>query len=205
MDKKIWPRAGAACGVLYVALILTGNSMYESGNEAVGLPVELVGMILFVPFLGYLWSVLRQAEGEGGWLSATAFGAGLVELTIKFVSVIPAFATRQEGIGPQLHQVLEKMGSFAFIITMLPIGIMMAAVATVSLKTRVLPLWLGLLAALTALACLVNGMFFDAEFGAAFLLFLLWTAIASVVLVLRVREPRAVETTRSSGEPARVR
>ena len=97
------------------------------------------------------------------------------------------------------------MGSFAFIITMLPIGIMMAAVATVSLKTRVLPLLLGLLAALTALDCLVNGMFFDAEFGAAFLLFLLWTAIASVVLVLHAREPRAVETTRSSGEPARVR
>jgi hypothetical protein len=42
-------------------------------------------------------------------------------------------------------------------------------------------------------ALLVNGMFLDAEFGPAFLLFLLWTAIASVVLILRAGEPRLVE------------
>jgi hypothetical protein len=69
---------------------------------------------------------------------------------------------------------------------MLPLGVMMAAVAIVILKTHVLPLWLGLLAAITALACLVNGMFLDAEFGPAFLLFLLWVTIASIVLTLRV-------------------
>jgi hypothetical protein len=77
------------------------------------------------------------------------------------------------------------MNSVAFIVTMLPLGVMMAAVATVALKTRVLPLWLGLLTAITAPACLVNGMFLDAEFGPAFLLFLLWVTIASIVLTLR--------------------
>jgi len=76
MERRILPRLGAVCGILYVVLILVGNSVYESGNETVGLPMELIGMLLFIPFLGYLYSLLRRAEGEDGWLSATAFGAG---------------------------------------------------------------------------------------------------------------------------------
>jgi len=203
MERWILPRLGAVCGILYVVLILIGNSVYESGNEAIGLPVELIGMLLFIPFLGYLYSLLRRAEGEDGWLSATAFGAGLVEFTIKLVSVIPVVAARPEGLNPQVHQVLENMGSSAYIITMLPLGVMMAAVAAIILKTHVMPLWLGLLAALAAPACLVNGMSFDADFGPAFLLFLLWIVLASAVLILRGRVPRPVET--SVPEPARVR
>jgi hypothetical protein len=202
MERRILPRLGAVCGILYVVLILVGNSVYEGGNETVGLPMELIGMLLFIPFLGYLYSLLRRAEGEDGWLSATAFGAGLVEFTVKLVSVIPAFVASQGGLSSQLDRTLESMGNFTYIITMLPIGMMMAAVAMVALKTHVLPLWLGLLAAITAPACLVNGMFFDADFGPAFLLFLLWVALASVVLTLRGRSSVASTAT---PEPVRVR
>jgi hypothetical protein len=170
--------------VLFVVLLMGSTS---TGSDAqIVIVLELIAILLFLPFLGYLYSVLRRAEGgEGAWLSATAFGAGLVDLTIKLGSIAPGFAARTEGLDPQLHQALEKMNSVAFIVTMLPLGVMMAAVATVALKTRVLPLWLGLLAAITAPACLVNGMFLDAEFGPAFLLFLLWVTIASMVLTLR--------------------
>ena len=97
------------------------------------------------------------------------------------------------------------MNSGAFIVTMLPIGVMMAAAAIVILKTRVLPLWLGVLAALTAPACWVNGMFLDAEFGPAFLLFLLWVAIASVVLTVRAGQAMVKTTAGSNAarpEPA---
>ena len=184
MHGRIWPRLGALSGVLYVVLLMGSTS---TGSDAqIVIVLELIALLLFLPFLGYLYSVLRRAEGEGAWLSATAFGAGLVDLTIKLGSIAPGFAARTEGLDPQLHQALEKMNSVAFIVTMLPLGVMMAAVAIVILKTRVLPLWLGLLAAITALACLVNGMFLDAEFGPAFLLFLLWVTIASIVLTLRV-------------------
>ena len=183
MQGRIWPRLGALSGVFYVVLLMGSTS---TGSDAqVVIVLELIAILLFLPFLGYLYSVLRRAEGEGAWLSATAFGAGLVDLTIKLGRIAPGFASRTEGLDPQLHQALEKMNSVAFIVTMLPLGVMMAAVATVALKTRVLPLWLGLMAAITAPACLVNGMFLDAEFGPAFLLFLLWVMLASIVLTLR--------------------
>ena len=60
---------------------------------------------------------------------------------------------------------------------MLLLGVMMAAVATVALKTRVLPL--------------------DAEFGPAFLLFLLWVTIASIVLTLRAGRATVVAAASS--------
>ena len=183
MQQRIWPRLGAVSGVLYVVLLMGSTS---TGSDAqIVIALELIAILLFLPFLGYLYSVLRRAEGEGAWLSPTAFGAGLVDLTIKLASIAPGFASRAEGLDPQLHQALEKMNSVAFIVTMLPLGVMMAAVAIVALKTRVIPLWLGLLAAITAPACLVNGMFLDAEFGPAFLLVLLWVMLASIVLTLR--------------------
>ena len=182
MQGRIWPRLGAVSGVLFVVLLM-GSTSTGSDSQIV-IVLELIALLLFLPFLGYLYSVLRRAEGEGAWLSATAFGAGLVDLTIKLGSIAPGFAARAEGLDPQLHQALEKMNSVAFIVTMLPLGVMMAAVAILVLKTRVLPLWLGILAAIAAPACLVNGMFLDAEFGPAFLLFLLWVTIASIVLTL---------------------
>lgn len=176
-------RLGAACGLLYVVLLFGLTSI--GGDAKFVLVGELVGMLFFLLFLGYLYGILRRAEGENGWLAATAFGAGLVDLTIKLGSLAPSFAAQEPGLSTQLHDALHKMNSVAFIVTMLPIGVMMAAVAIVALKTRVLPLWLSILAALTAPACLVNGMFLDAEFGPAFLLFLLWISLASITLTLR--------------------
>ncbi len=184
MQGRIWPRLGAISGLLYVVLLFGPSS---TGSDAqIIIVLELIGMLFFLPFLGYLYSILRGAEGEGAWLAPTAFGAGLMDLTIKLGSIAPSFAAQPEGLEPQLHDALHKMNSVAFIVTMLPIGVMMAAFAIVILRTRVLPLWLGLLAAVTAPACWVNGMFLHSEFGPAFLLFLLWVIIASIVLTVRV-------------------
>ncbi len=77
------------------------------------------------------------------------------------------------------------MSSVAFVLSMLPLGVLVAAVAILALKRRVLPLWLGLMSAVTAPVLLVNGTFLEAEFVPAFLLFALWMVLTSVVLTLR--------------------
>jgi hypothetical protein len=93
------------------------------------------------------------------------------------------------------------MNTVAFMASMLPLGVMMAAVAVVALTRGGLPRALGWLAAVTSPLLLVNGMFVDAEVGPAFLLFLLWTLLASVVLTIRPVATRAAD----AGEPARTR
>ena len=200
MYERILPRLGAACGAVAVVLIFglatTGS---DASNVIAG---ELIGLLLFIPFLGYLWSVLREAEGPGGWLSATAFGAGLVGITMKLASIAPGWAARDFGETTATHKALERMNEASFIAQMLPDGVMLAAVAIVTLKTRALPRWLGWLAAVAAPLLLVNGMFLDADFGPAFLLFLLWTLLASVVLTIRssgVPSPTEPALTHSPG------
>jgi hypothetical protein len=188
MNERILPRLGAASGALFVVLLFGPSS---SGNDAtIVIVLELIGLLLFIPFLGYLWSILREAEGPHGWLATTAFGAGLVDVTIKLGSLAPGKAAENFGDATATHQALEDMNSVAFIVTMLPLSILTAAAAVIILKTGVLPRALGWLAAITAPALLVNGMFLDAEFGPAFLLFMLWVLLASVVLTVRLSEVR---------------
>jgi hypothetical protein len=183
MQERILPRLGAASGAVAVALMF---GLTSTGSDASGVIAgELIGLLLFIPFLGYLWSVLRDAEGAGGWLSATAFGAGLVGITMKLASIAPGWAARDFGDATATHKALERMNEASFIAQMLPDGVMLAAIAIVTLKTRALPRWLGWLAAVAAPLLVVNGMFLDADFGPAFLLFLLWTLLASVVLTVR--------------------
>jgi len=183
MYERIVPRMGAACGAVFVVLLFgLSSSGIDSRIVLVG---ELIGLLLFIPFLGYLCSVLREAEGLGGWLAATAFGAGLVNIAIKLGSIAPGNAADRFADGTATHQALDVMNSTAFIATMLPLSVLTAAAAVVIVRTRVLPRWLGWLAAVTAPLLLVNGMFLDAEFGPAFLLFLLWVLLTSVILTVR--------------------
>jgi hypothetical protein len=105
------------------------------------------------------------------------------------------------------------MNNVAFITTMLPLSVLMGAVAVITPTWGGLPRALGWLAAVTAPALLVNGMFLDADFGPAFLLFLLWTLLASVVLTIRPRgvsgrwpnrsrPPQPPESTEGPARPA---
>ena len=93
------------------------------------------------------------------------------------------------------------MNNASFIITLLPLGVMVAAASAVIIKTRVLPIWLGWAGAATAIALLVNSAFVDAEFGLAFLLFLLWTAVTSAIMTRRAGTAR----TKGATGPASVR
>jgi hypothetical protein len=183
MQERILPRLGAVSGVLFVALLFGPSSSGSDSQIVVAL--ELLGLLFFIPFLGYLCSVLRPAEGPGGWLWVTALGAGLVGITMKLASIAPGWAARDFDDGTAIHKALDRMNEVAFVAQMLPDGVLLAAIAIVTLKTSALPRWLGWLAAVAAPLLVVNGMFLDAEFGPAFLLFMLWTLLASVVLTVR--------------------
>jgi hypothetical protein len=181
MSDRIVQRSGAASGLVYVVVLFGGSVLPGEAAKR----VEIVGMLFFLPFLGYLWSVLRRAEGETGWLATAALGAGLVDLTIKLGSIAPAVAAKKAGEGTRIHDALTDVNGVSFIATMLPLSVLAASVAVLTLRTGVLPRWLGWLATVTAVALLVNGLFLYSDFGPAFLLFLLWTAATSVVLTRR--------------------
>ena len=193
MDRRMWPRLGAASGMLFVALLLGGNS--APVNDGVRSVVELFGLIFFVPFLGYLFAVLHRTEGGDGWLSATAFGAGLIALAVKLASAAPFIAARGVESGTEIEGALIAMNNASFILMLLPLGVMVAAASAIVLKMRVLPIWLGWAGMVTAVALLVNSAFLNAEFGPAFLLFMLWTVLTSAVMTRRAGAARTKGAT----------
>lgn len=183
MTTRTAARLGAASGIAYVVALMGASSIRSDSTAA--LAAELVPMLLFFPFLAYLWSVLRDAEGPGGWLSATALATGVAAVTIKLASAGPAVAARHDGLSPALHDALQQVNDVSFIVTMLPLGVCMGAVAAIVLRTHALPAWLGWMAAVLAPLLIANGLALNSQEGPAFLLFLLWILLAAIVLLRR--------------------
>ncbi len=57
MQGRIWPRLGALSGILFVVLLFGPSS---TGSDArIVVVLELIGLLCFIPFLGYVYGVLR--------------------------------------------------------------------------------------------------------------------------------------------------
>ncbi|MBA3790350.1 MAG: hypothetical protein H0X23_03800 [Rubrobacter sp.] len=212
MFDRLLRRLGAASGIFYVVLLILGSDVLGGTETGAGILVELLGFAFFPFFLGSLWTCLRSAEGDGGWLSVTAFGGGLVALAVKLASVAPILAVRaSEGIDPGIAKALIAMNGASFVITFLPLAVMLSATAIVAIRTGVLPRWLGWVAAVVALGLL--GALSAAVVSPSppewvflpMLLFALWVVATSIALIRRAGEPHPVETAHLAREPARVR
>jgi hypothetical protein len=184
MTRPMLSRLGAACGIVFpIGLFLAvGNGNSFAPWRAVAATWALV---LALPFLAYLCSLLRAAEGDGGWLSTTALVAGVSGVLLKLASHAPELAIHRNGIdkGSQLYKALDNSAGAATLVSLYPLAICCAAVAVIALRQQVFPRWLGIFAALTAVALAVNAGFVYASFVPALLLFLLWTLVTSIVLL----------------------
>jgi len=197
MTDQMMPRTAAACGALF-AVILTAAS---NGSADASYIAGLAALALFLPFLAYLCALLRQAEGEHGWLAPAALVAGVAGITLKLASVPPEIAANHLANGA-VRTALQDVANVATVTSMYPLALLFAAVAIIVLRTRVLSRWLGYGAAVTAAALAINAGFLYATIVPAFLLFVVWTLAASVVLFAKARS-RAVHITPSPAPAAR--
>jgi hypothetical protein len=186
MTNRMIPRTGAACGALFAVALTAASNGSADGNYIAG----LAALALFLPFLAYLCSLLREAEGEGGWLAPAALAAGAAGMTVKLASVAPDIAANHLAAGAT-RSALEGTANAATVISMYPLALLLAAVAVIILRTRVLSRWLGYGAAVTAAALAVNAGFINATVVPAFLLFAIWTLTASAVLFIKARSAAA--------------
>lgn len=187
MITRLHPRLGAASGALF-SLVLFAGSGHSSSGQVVR---EIVALVLFLPFLAYLYGLLREAEGPGGWLSTTAFAAGLAAITAKIVTGVPVLALQHVATSTPLHKALDNMASASSEISLYPLTLLLAAIAALTLRTGVLPRWLGFAAAAAATVTAVYAVYasfnINVNFGPALLLWALWTLTTSIVLVRRTR------------------
>lgn len=155
--------------------------------------IELIGILALIVFVATLFSVLRRADSDDGIASATAFGAGLIAVTVKLASVPAAFAAvwrAKQGINPQLAAALVDMNNVSFVLMWTLYAVMLAAAATVIFRSAVLPRWLGWFGAVTSGLLLVSAPAADLVPPIAVMLAFLWIISTSVVLTRRALRPR---------------
>jgi len=130
-------------------------------------------------FLGVLRSTLRAAEGPIARLSAVAFGGGIV-LVLGALSFAGFTFTlgdvADDGLTPQAAQALNSLNSDFFFPVAVGVATLMIATTIATLGSRALPAWLGWAALVIGIVALTPLGFF------AFLAFLLWTIVTSIIL-----------------------
>ena len=183
---------GAACGGVFalVLFVAVGDGSHAfSGFRAVA---SLVALTLAIPFVVYVGGLLRTAEGTDPWLANTAVAAGVTGIALKLASAGPELAVHRANLagGTTLHKVMEEVGGALTVFSLYPLAVFCIATAVVALRTRVMPLWLGVGAALTGTVLAVNGAFLEASVMPGLLLFIAWSLAASVHLVLASRRPQ---------------
>ena len=196
MSEQATSRLGAASGIAYVLGILSLNSVESASSVVLG--AEVLALLLFVPFVAYLCSQLR-GNNSSEWLVATALSAAMVAIAVKLAGVLPAILVEQGELPPAIAGALTRFGDVSFMVSMMPLGVFLAAAAAVIVRSRVLPAALGWSAAGIAPLLVANAFDLGSEFGPAFILFLLWTLISAIILLRRA----VTATTHVISAPAR--
>ena len=216
-----WRRFGAATGLFFVVATMVGNEMADSGNASgdsaatalanirrtqsltnhLGLWLEILGFVAFMWFAGYLYRVLRRAEGPQGWLAAAALIAAAADLGVKLGSGAALVAANYHPaeLTPDLARLLVNLNDAAFIVAGLTMAAFAATVAASAYATRSLPrplAWIGLVIGVLGLATPILGFTDPNNYNPLpYLVALLWIAAVSIArIIVDARSGRAVQS-----------
>jgi hypothetical protein len=214
MNESRRERYGAASGfgmvVLGAAATAFERAPVTAADFAANRSALLTQSMLFLAgaavglwFLGSLRVHLLRAEGGTGRLSNIAFGAGVAWTTLNMLA--QAFqigaASDPQGAAPTA---LIKTMTAVFTIANLPLAVMLAAVAVVSLRHHAFATWLGWLAITAAVAQTLLWLATVVDTGplasdgwlsfALYPFFLIWLVPATLVMVKEAGKPATAVT-----------
>jgi hypothetical protein len=161
-------------------------------------------VFFFLWFIGTLRAALGSAEGGLGRLSGIAYGGGLIAVATLVVGLglAATAALHPADNGPDLTRALIDASVIVFAVGAPAVAVFFVANSLVIIRSGYLPSWLGWLGLVTALlnALGIGAVFTDHGVFAAdgalgflggFSLFMLWTLLASIMLVRRLGEADA--------------
>ncbi len=219
MTNWSWERLAAAAGIGTVVLFIVGFivvgdgpdideplreivTYYDDkrGNLVVAAILFGLGAVMLMWFLGALATTLREV-GQAA-LSATAFAGGLLVAGVLFViliSVAGAMLTTQEGGSAGAIQALNELSWSCQVVISWPVAVVVGATAAAAARSLVFPRWYALGSGVATVLFLLGGTTWakdgfwapDGPYGTiTFLLFLVWLALTSVLLM---RRPQAAD------------
>ena len=129
------------------------------------------------------------AEGGTGRLTAIAYGSGLLAAVGLLLSIAPTAqgAFQEDELAPETAQSLALVGDSFFGVTEFALVPMFVAVGLLTLRTRVLPVWIGWVSFFLALLLLIVPIGWAGVVWG----FPLWTIVVSILLFRRGSAPAA--------------
>jgi hypothetical protein len=195
-NTRLVPLSGALAVVLMIAAFIIGGetpgtdesaqevvSYYLDHEDELAIAGALLGLggFFFLVFSTTVAGVLRRAQGESGGSSALCFAGGIVftvGITI-FAGLGFAGADVADDVEPSVVQAINVLGSDMFFTVAAGAGAFLIGAGIATLKTGALPKWLGWAAIVIGIVAITPLGFFG------FLLLMVWTLIASIVLAMR--------------------
>jgi len=162
----------------------------SSAQTWTGIYLELLGLALLVVVAGRIWVILREAEGSGGWIATTGFGAALAALTVLLVGdatmMGAAFKAGRDGLDPGVVGAMYTMQWYSDLVFGAINAVFFAAAAVLVLRRGALPRWLGWFALVIVVAVVVTVPFGPgATMEPPHILGFLWIVSVSVVMLVR--------------------
>lgn len=156
----------------------------KKDGQFAGAILQGIAASLFVFFAGYLRRVLRDAEGEGGILSAVCFAGAIIFATgIALDGTITiTLAETADDIDPSAVQALSALWHNDFLPFAVGIQVFILSLGLSVLLHRALPKWVGVIAVLLGVLA-VTPAGFVAFIGSCVLV-----GVISVLMAMRARQ-----------------
>ena len=210
MAQKRLEQLGAAGGILFVVLQLVAQSLIQVGGGEPSFDASAEEIVAFfdardtllfnigsylstlsvIPLLGFLASLrgtLRRAEGDAGWLTLVATGAGLLFLALVASGGFWHIAVfRIEGLDPQVARLLFDLGNFNFATMWVMLGTLVFTVGLAAIWFGAFPRWLGWMGLVVGIGLVIARIFWITTVAfAPYVLFWVWLMALSVVMFRR--------------------
>jgi hypothetical protein len=218
MESRGLERFAPLTGVLFVALIVLAIVIggetpdnddsrqaivaFWEDNDTAQIWSNVIGAwatVFFLWFAATLRSALRRAEEGPARLSTLSFGGAVVAAVglLSALSLNFAVADSVDEVPASVTQTLTVLSNGFFFPIAAGYAVFFLAAGVLSVRTRMLPVWLGWVTVLLGIVCLTPVGFF------ALLLGLVWIVAVSVLLYRRETGPAERPTPIDPAAPAR--
>lgn len=201
-------RLGGAAAIAFVALALAGNTLTGGGvpsgaspdayaDELVrrtgdaswrlGIGLELVAFLAFLVFGAALARRVRAVEPRDGYAGALVLAGAILFVAVKLASGSALYAAdhRAGDLDAGLARLLTDLNDAAFVLSFVPLAVLLAAAAAGALAHGALPRALGWTAAPLAVLLVAAAATGSGAVPIPFLLALIWFVAVGVTMIRR--------------------
>lgn len=188
MNQRGWQRLGASAGIAFPVLTFVGLSIADDprGSRFLGVYVFLLGVFVLFWFVAFIYGLLREAEGQRGWLSSVALGGGIVwaGLWLTVAAIVIAY---EAPTGPAAAETFDAIMWRVGGVFGPAVASFVGATSLVALRYGILPRWLCWVGLVLAAVQVLSG------FLGGFLVLVarVWALLVAVVLLRRAWAPSA--------------